>query len=204
MFISPSMHKPDWVDVLIALLPLPLIILFLLIPEPFQPAARGWIGKNWGNLASVWGLGVSVYVLWVAQGAKTAAKKATEEAEEAAKVAKANARTRGALEDLQVALAASRQVSNHAGVKNWQVVRLKAEEVMESCRIIVNRWEDSTALNDSKNSLNQAITMMRTIAEEASRDTPNLQRIIKTQHGAHDHISAVEGKVQKEQDLRSA
>jgi hypothetical protein len=198
------MHKPDWVDILIALLPLPILILLMWVPEPFQPAAKDWIGKNWGNLASVWGLGVSIYVLWVAQGAKTAAKKATEEAEGAARMAKASARTRGALEDLQVALAASRQVSNHAGVKNWQVVRLKAEEVMESCRIIVNRWEDTAALNDSKNSLNQAITMMRTIAEEASKDTPNLQRIIKTQHGAHDHISAVEGKVQKEQDLRSA
>jgi hypothetical protein len=196
------MHKPDWVDVLIALLPLPLIIIVVLIPE-FQPAGKDWVGKNWGNLASVWGLGVSVYVLWVAQGAKTAAKKATEEAEEAARIAKASARTRGALEDLQAALAASRQVSNHAGVKNWQVVKLKAEEVMESCRIIVNRWEDSTALKDSKNSLNQAITMMRTIAKEASKDTPNLQRIIDTQLGAHDHISAVEGKVQKEQDLRS-
>jgi hypothetical protein len=202
-FISRSVHKPDWVDVLIALLPLPLIFLVVLIPEPFQPVAKAWIEKNWGNLASVWGLGVSVYVLWVAQGAKTAAKKATEEAEEAARIAKASSRTRGALEDLQTALAASRQVSNHAGVKNWQVVRLKAEEVMESCRIIVNRWEDSTALNDSKNSLNQAITMMRTIAEEASKDSPNPLRIIKTQHGAHDHISAVEGKVQKEQDSRS-
>jgi hypothetical protein len=197
------MRKSDWVDVLIALLPLPIIIFVVLAPLPFQPTAKDWIGKNWGNLASVWGLGVSVYVLWVAQGAKTAAKKATEEAEEAAKMAKAIARTRGALEDLQSALAASRQVGNHAGVKNWQVVRLKAEEVMESCRIIVNRWGDSTALNDSKNSLNQAIAMMRTIAEEASKDTPNPQRIIKAQHGAHDHISAVAGKVQKEQDLRS-
>src|SRR5579863_7632899 len=123
------MHKPDWVDILIALLPLPVIILLVWVPEPFQPAARDWVGKNWGNLASVWGLGVSIYVLWVAQGAKTAAEKATAEAEEAAKMAKASARTRGALEDLQIALAASRQVSNHAGIKNWQVVRLKAEEV---------------------------------------------------------------------------
>lgn len=202
-FINPPTHKPDWVDILVALVPLPVIILAVLIPGPFQSATKAWIGRNWGNLASVWGLSVSIYVLWVAQGAKTAAKKATEEAEEAAKMAKVSARTRGALEDLQVALAASRQVSNHAGVKNWQVVRLKAEEVMESCRIIVNRWEDTAALNDSKNSLNQAVAMMRTIAEEASKDVPNLQRIIKTQHGAHDHISAVEGKVQKEQDLRS-
>lgn len=121
----------------------------------------------------------------------------------AAKMAMASARTRGALEDLQIALAASRQVSNHAGVRNWQVVRLKAEEVMEACRIIVNRSEDTTAINDSKSLLNQAISMMRTIAEEATKDAPSLQRMIKTQHGAHDHTSAVEGRVQKEQDLRS-
>lgn len=94
-------------------------------------------------------------------------------------------------------------MSHHAAIQNWQVVKLKAEEVMESCRIIVNRLEDNPALKDSKNSLNQAATMMRTIAEEASKSAPGLKRIVKTQLDAHEHISAVEGKFRKEQDLRS-
>ena len=197
------MPKPDWVDLLIVLLPLPFVFVAVLVLERLQVPAMQWLGRNWGNLASLWGLGVSVYVLWVAKGARIAAKKAREEAEEAAKTAKSSARIRGALEDLQAALSASRQVSHHAAVHNWQVVKLKAEEVMESCRILVNRWDDSPSLKDSRNLLNQAATMMRTIAEEASKTAPNPQRIVKTQLDAHNHISAVEGKVQQEQDLRS-
>lgn len=202
--ITTLRPRPDWVDLLAVVAPLPLLIAIVAVPEPLRPAAIHWLGNNWGNLASVWGLGVSVYVLWVAKGARTAANRATVEAEHAAQAARYVARTRGALEDLQVALGASRQVSQHAGAQNWQIVKLKAEEVMESCRIILNRWEDTPALKDSRNSLNQAAALMRTIAMEASKTAPNLQRVVKTQLDAHDHISSVEGKVQQEQDLRSA
>jgi hypothetical protein len=191
------------IPILVSLIPLPAIAVAIVAANYLGFAGTTFLKKNWGNIASVYGLGVSIYVLVVARGARRAAQEATTEAEAAAEASRAAARTRSALEELHVALSSSRQVSHHASIQNWQIVKLKAEEVMESCRIIVNRWDDTPALKDSKNSLNQAATLMRTIAEEANKGTPNGQRIVKTQLDAHGHISAVEGKILQDQDRRS-
>lgn len=66
--------KLDWVPIAVALSPaLPLIL--LVIPSRIQSEAICIVSTNWGNIASVWGLGVSIYLISIARGARKAAQR---------------------------------------------------------------------------------------------------------------------------------
>ena len=169
-----------------------MIIGVLLAIPPTRADTIDYLLQNWGNIASAWGLIVSLIVLFFAKNARAAAEEA-----------KLAARTRGALEDLQVALICSSLVGQHARERNWTVVQLKAEEVMGCCRTTVNRWGDDVALKGSRNRLNQAAEQMRSIAEEASKPEANLETIVRAQLEAHEKLSAVVGKILREQEVGS-
>src|SRR5216683_7734401 len=117
------------------------------------PASRGmtieYVAKNWGDLASVWGLGVSLYVYFVAQGARNAAEEA-----------RSAERLRTALAGLEDAASKCIEVGQFAGNQKWDVVELRAQEVMACCRTTVAAWGDNRALKESKNRLNEVATLM--------------------------------------------
>lgn len=173
------------------------------VAEHFNLPATQFLRKNWGNVASVWGLGVSIYVLWVAKGARAAAANAQAEAEQAAEDAREASRVRAALAELQDAAEKIKQIGLFTTARKWDLVQLRAEEVMEICRTTLARWGDFPALKGPRNRLNDAANQMRTVAEEASKSEPDSEGVRTAQLDAHETLSAIVGKILKEEEAGS-
>lgn len=141
-------------------------------------------------MASVWGLGVSFYVYFVAKGAK----KAAEEARSAE-------RLRTALAGLEDAAAKCIEIGQYARNQSWHVVELRAQEVMACCRTTLAAWGDNPALKESRNRLNDVATFMRSMIEESCKAAVNQQYILKAQLDSYEKLSVVVGKILKEDKL---
>ena len=157
-----------------------------------RPATTAFVAKNWGSIASVWGLGVSFYVLFVAKGAR----KAAEDARSAERV-------RTALEELEDAREKCTQLGQFARIGKWDLVHLRAQEVMATCRATVARWGEDQALKDSRNKVLQVATLMRSIVEETHNDDVNRKAILEAQLNSDEKLSAVVGRIHKEQESGS-
>jgi hypothetical protein len=92
--------------------------------------------NNWGNLATVIGLGISIWTLVVARGAKKAAQQARNEA-----------RRQKLTEELQSAVHKIEQLGHYILSKKWEIAFLQAQEVASSCSLVLRRWSDT--LNES-------------------------------------------------------
>jgi hypothetical protein len=136
----------------------PLVTLFLLI---FHGVSRQRLlqvlSRNWGNIASVWGLFIGIYVLVVATGARRAAEGARH-----------RSRQRSLTEELEEARNSVRQIGHFIMAGNWDVVRIKAEEVLNSCRSAMQRWDEDPLSKKAKNRLITVATVTRSIAERAA------------------------------------
>ncbi len=184
--IATHTTKPAWLPVLAALSPG--VILVLLIALPYTGSATThFIAKNWGNVASLWGLGVSFYVLFVARGARRAA----EDARSAEKL-------RTAIVGIEDAAAKCTQIGQFAGVQKWDVVELRAQEVWTCCRTTLARWGETEALTESRRKLSEVATLMRSIVEESRSPNVNGKTILQAQLDSHEKLSVVLGKIQKE------
>jgi len=84
-----------------------------------------------GTLASVLGLGVGIYVLYVAKDARRAARDA-----------RVLARKRNLTEELEQARKYIEQVGDYLNKREWEAVRIRAQEIMTSCRESLSRWPD--------------------------------------------------------------
>ena len=144
-------------------------------------------GRNWGNIASVWGLAVSFYVLTVARGARRAAQDAV-----------SAEKLQTALAGLKDAAAKCTEVGQFAGVQKWDVVRLRAEEVMTCCRTTLAAWGENEALTESRRKLNEVALLMRSIIEESHNTDVNEKTILKAHLDSREKLSVVVGKIQKE------
>lgn len=92
----------------------------------------GFLAQNWGNIASVAGLVISIWVLVVARKAKQAA----EETRSAAR--------RKNLSDLwEEARNNSRQVNIFLKGGSWEAAQIRAEDVSSNCRHALARWGDT-------------------------------------------------------------
>jgi hypothetical protein len=138
-------------------------------------------------MASVWGLAVSFYVLVVARGAR----KAAEEARSAE-------RLRTALAGLEDAAAKCIEVGQFARNQKWDVVELRAQEVMARCRTTLAAWGDNPALKESRNKLNEVATLMRSIIEESRSNNVNRKTILSAQLDSDEKLSVVVGKIKRE------
>jgi hypothetical protein len=201
--INLSKPKPDWVDIIVVLSPIALMTLSVLSPGPLQAPAREWLSKNWGNTVSAWGLAVSIYVLWVAKGARAAAEEATKETEKAAGEARSSAKVRAALEELQESAESTKQIRLFASHQKWDLVQLRAEEVMNTCRTTVGRWGDDDPLKESQNNLLTVANLMEGIIKEAGKLDVNPAQIEKAQISASKKLSTVLGSVLRGQDSGS-
>ena len=84
---------------------------------------------NWGDLASVLGLAVSVATLLVASKAR-----------EAAEAAKAVARRQNFTEVLQDAVRKNEQVGLFLSQRKWDIVWLRAQETANAASLALTRW----------------------------------------------------------------
>jgi hypothetical protein len=159
------------------------------------PELRPYLSSNWGNIASVWGLLVGVYVLVVAKGAKRAAEEAT-----------SKERERSLVEELDEAKAKIQQVGLFARDGKWDVVLLRAEEVLSSCRSILARWGEDYLSEDPRNMLLTVSTLVRSIADVAAESSvrnlsdQHRRDVLRAQLDASELISSVVGQSRKVQE----
>lgn len=178
--------KWDWLPIAAVLSPA-LIFAIPLAITGTHSAVLEFARNNWGNIASVWGLVVSVYVLFVAKGAR----KAAQDAVSAEKL-------RTALAGLEDAAKKNNDVGQFARVQKWDVVELRALEVLACCRATLAVWGDNKALIDSRRNLNDVANQMLSIVEESRANNPTRKTILDAQLRSHQKLAVVVGRIQKE------
>ena len=184
--IPREFTKSDWLPILALLSPGLALAVLLGIPATRQSTTQFTTG-NWGNIASVWGLVVSLYLLFVATGARRAAQEA-----------RSAERLRTALAGLKDAAAKCTEVGQFADVDEWAVVSLRAQEVMACCRTTLAAWGENEALTESRNKIDQTAVFMESIIEESRSPKPNRKAILATQLRSAVNLSVVLGKIQKQ------
>jgi hypothetical protein len=150
-----------------------------------------------GTVASVIGLGVGIYVIVVARGAR-----------EAAQAASALGRKRNLAEELESASQKIQQVGNFIQQGQWVPVRMRTEEILVSCKIALSRWPDNLS-ESHKNGILTAARLMRSITlalgncKESEMTEVEKKKIREAQIGASGHISSALGEARKEQERYS-
>jgi hypothetical protein len=114
-----------------------------------------FLRMNWGNLASVLALGVSVWVLVVADKAKNAAEGA-----------RALARKRSLIEELNETNTRMQPVGLWVRDQKWEIVQLRTQELLGSCKSVLSRWFDNL-MGVSANDLRTVCTLLLSIASLA-------------------------------------
>ena len=114
-----------------------------------------------GTIASIAGFGLSWYVLVVAQDARTAAREA-----------RVLAAKRTLAEELDQAKKYTEEVGTFLQNRQWTAVRIRAQEVMTSCRQTLTRWPHSLS-EQRRDDVLTASTLIRSIAELAADPTTN-------------------------------
>jgi hypothetical protein len=130
----------------------------------------GFLFRNWGNLASVLGLAVSVATLFVASKAR-----------EAAEAAKAVARRQSLTEVLQDAVRKNEQVGLFVSQRKWDIVWLRAQETASATSLALTRWPLELG-GGSKDNLLRSQQLSSSIASVALRvtgDMPTLREIAR-------------------------
>lgn len=90
-----------------------------------------FFAKNWGNVASVVGVGISIGILFIAKRAKAAAEDAKRES-----------RRRNLSEDLRDAQTKADQIGIFLRDRKWDLVFLRSQEVASVCGTVLHRWTD--------------------------------------------------------------
>jgi hypothetical protein len=151
-----------------------------------------------GGVASVFGLIITVRVLFVARGARKAAEDA-----------RTLARRRNLVEELDDASAKLQQIGIFLHQQQWFGIQLRIDEVAAICRSAMTRWPDHLP-EERKNNVLTAVQLMRSIAalsaelsvrEPSSAETKKL----KTTHSkASEMINDALGEARKEEERDGA
>lgn len=136
-YLAP-MRKSEWLPIVTVLAPVPLLAIFAAIP-----ATREWticlMRENWGNIASVWGLGASIGALFFAKGARRAAEDA-----------KRDIRRRNRADELHDAHAKTLEIGTCLREARWDIVFLRAQEVSAACGVMLARGRGGHAQQQSQ------------------------------------------------------
>jgi hypothetical protein len=141
-----------------------------------------------GASASLAGLALGLYVLHVAKGARSAANEA-----------RVLARKRSLAEELEEASRSIEQVGDFLHKREWMAVRIKAQEIMTSCRQSLTRWPDGLS-EDRKNDILSASSLVHSLADEAASPEVNdfkptkLKRLSNTQLDVAELLSSALGE----------
>jgi hypothetical protein len=120
-----------------------------------------WFKPNWGNLASVLGLIISLITLWFAKRASQAANEA-----------KAAVLQRNAADDLSEAARQAQDLLVFLRRGEWQLLRLKADELHTMASWVISRWGDKLDV-ESINRLTLARGQVRLVVEIGDRIADN-------------------------------
>lgn len=147
-----------------------------------------------GTLASFVGVAVGLYVLCVAKGAKKAALDAS-----------ADARKRSLAEELGDASRKVQQVGDFLQAQEWLAVRIRADEILASCKATLTRWPDGLT-TPRRDDLLTASTLVHSIAEKAATSgiqglTPaDRKRLAAAQLTVTGLINAALGEARKKEE----
>jgi hypothetical protein len=146
-----------------------------------------------GSIASFLGLCLGIRVLYVATDARRAAREA-----------RSWARKKSLTEELQQAQQNIEQVGDFLHKQEWMAVRIRAQEIMTTCRECLTRWPDGLSEARRDDVLN-AITLVRPIAQKASSGTSDLKpadlkRLSSTQLNAAALISGALGEARNREE----
>jgi antitoxin component of MazEF toxin-antitoxin module len=154
-----------------------------------------FVQRNWGNLATVWGLYLSFYVLVVATDVKRAI---------------ANSRAlmtrRSLTETLTEALHQSTELGNHAQAGSALAVRLRAQDILVKCQSATARWGNEPGSEMPLDKLLNASGIAQSLADEASKvigrelNTAEKKRFTTAQLALTSALSQVVAKCQEIHD----
>jgi hypothetical protein len=138
----------------------------------------GFLLRNWGNLASVLGLAVSVATLLVASKAR-----------EAAEAAKAAGRRQSFTEVLQDALRKNEQMGLFLSQRKWDIVWLRAQETASASSLALTRWplELGAVSKDNLLRSQQLSSSIASVALRVTADMPTPREVAR--------ISQAKGRV---------
>ncbi|MEP7364150.1 MAG: hypothetical protein ABI972_12915 [Acidobacteriota bacterium] len=89
-----------------------------------------WVANNWGNVASVVGLLVSIATLWVAQGARKAAQ-----------AARAEVHRKVLTDDLAMLASHARDMASFVSGEQWAWADMRALELITELNRVSERWK---------------------------------------------------------------
>jgi hypothetical protein len=151
-----------------------------------------------GAVASVVGLGFTIYVLCVAKDAKRAA----EEAREAALL---GARKRSLIEDLEDIRRMVQQVGNLIQQEEWMAVHMQTEEIVGTCKTAMARWGDGLTA-EARDGVISASNLLQSVAAKSSeygnRDLapPEKNKLISTHLRASGLIRTALGEARRREE----
>jgi hypothetical protein len=155
---------------------------------------NGFLVQNWGNVASVAGLLVSIWVLIVARKAKQAAGEA-----------RSAARLKNLVEVVAEANAKLQQVGTCLAAQQWDVARHLAGEVAGVCRLVKERWHDYMT-RSSRGSLLEVSRIAKSIADVTTE--ANMRQLTKaerrealdSQLAAINLLSSIVGEIRRTEE----
>ena len=100
---------------------------------------------------------ISIYVLIVAIGAR-----------QAARAAQLRAQRHSAAEDLEAARSKVQEVGHFLSTNNWEVVRIRSEEISNTCQTLLGKMDDDALRRKIRNRLLVVAEIMGTLANRAA------------------------------------
>jgi hypothetical protein len=158
-----------------------------------------------GTVASVVGLGFTIYVLIVTTNVKKQVEEAKALARRQVEEAKALARKRNLVEDLDDASQKLQQIGNFLQQRQWVGVQIRTGEVLVICREAMVRWSDHLS-DERRNGISTAMTQIRTIATQLAeigerQITSRQNKALADAHlKAAGHISAALGEARRKEE----
>ena len=128
------------------------------------------MAHRWGDFASLLGLIVSAVTLFVATKAR-----------DAAEATRAVARRQSLTEVLQDAARKSEQVGIFLSQQKWDIVGLRAQEIIAATSLVLTRWSEELSL-DSRSSLLRCQGLSSSIADVAlvaSSSAPTVRQVAR-------------------------
>lgn len=152
----------------------------------------GWTVS--GAIATFIGLGTTIYVAIVARGAR-----------EAAQAARALARRRNLVEELESASQKIQQVGQLIQHEEWIAVRMRTDELIGACRIVLTRWPDQLS-EERRNEMMTASRLLSSIAlvvsdpQDGELSVRQKRKINDAHLTATGHISSALGEARRDEE----
>lgn len=131
-------------------------------PLKVRRAVREFLIANWGNLASVAGLLVSLGALFFARSAAATAKLVRQEMQR-----------HNLYEALATLVSRVQELLMLQRLKEWDLVRLRSDDIVVSLTVITTKWKQILGVKSTKDLL-QAKRRVRSVAQILDRMNSNL------------------------------